>query len=907
MFRFVSVLATIFVATTLAQEDFETFRLPNNTRPETYDLAIRTWVDTANSTFTGSVRIGIIAVETTDFITLHHDVRQLESVSVLSVDEVPLNIGEIVYDEERDFLTIPIAGSSLIQGTRYFIDIDYVGSMNTYNGFYRNYYEVNDTQIWFGSTQFEPLFARRAFPCYDEPALRSTFTIRLTHVSTYSAISNMPAVSETQNSDGSVTTEFETTPLMPTYLVAFHISDFSNVTSLSPIDIPQRIFVRPTALNTTDVAVEAAELLIDGFREYFDIEFSLPKVDQVAVPGFLSGAMENWGLLTYAEYYFLFDEAVDLFPTHIEAVQTISHELAHQWFGNLVTPRWWTFLWLKEGFATFFEFFGIDLIYPDWQHMDFFVTDVKHNVFYVDSNEFSRPMTSHIEIPDDIVDNYDGITYGKAGSVLRMFWFMFGESTFMRGVRSYLEDNSYSDAAEEELFEALDDSIRQEVETIIPPTVDVATIMASWTRQAGFPLVTVERNYDDSTDQVTLRQARYYSYPPTNTENTTWWIPYNFATPSNPGFENTRAEGWIPQGSSSVEITVDSLSADDYLLINKQAAGYYRTLYDERNYRLISDAILRNGTVFHSTDIAQLIDDAIEFYRTGLLDLTVPLDLIRVLEFETDFVSWSPAFYVIHYIDEHFRGHQNYPIWADFVRSLTENLYEFVGVEDIPDEPILRKYSRENVVQLACGMGSVHCRSDANRQLRRHIETGIIFHHNIKHTLMCASFRSASRTDFHFMWNRLSLLPIDEYGDRADIIDWLGCSTSRQLLNEFIRSSLNSTNENNVEYSEYEQYSVFNSVQHSGIVGLGVALDFLVENAVEAFETFGSYLVYNLSYIVRRADHIESYVVFQNILRDAGLIQQEDIDYNMEVVAEAVRWLEAEGEVVNNWLLENFS
>lgn len=186
----------VVVTTTIAQEDFATFRLPNNTKPENYDISLRTWIHTGNSTFTGSVRIGIVAVESTNFITLHHNVQRLESVSVLSTNGSPVNIGDYSYDGERDFLTIPIVGNNLTQGMRYFVDIDYVGSMNMVSGFYRYFYEFNGTQIWFGSTQFEPTYARRAFPCYDEPALRSNFTIRITHVSSYTAISNMPAISE---------------------------------------------------------------------------------------------------------------------------------------------------------------------------------------------------------------------------------------------------------------------------------------------------------------------------------------------------------------------------------------------------------------------------------------------------------------------------------------------------------------------------------------------------------------------------------------------------------------------------------------------------------------------------------------------------------------------------------------
>lgn len=328
----------------------------------------------------------------------------------------------------------------------------------------------------------------------------------------------------------------------------------------------------------------------------------------------------------------------------------------------------------------------------------------------------------------------------------------------------------------------------------------------------GFPLITVERNYDERIDQVTLRQERYYAYPPPERENTTWWVPYNLVTPSNPGFESTLADGWIPQNTTSLEVIVDSLGADDYLLINKRAAGYYRVMYDERNYRLISDAIIRNGSLFHSTNIAQLIGDLLEFYRTDRMTLTPALDMLRVLEFQSDFVSWSPALLTLYYITQNIQGHRNYPVWADFVRSLTETLYDSVGVVDIPGEPILKKAARESIVHLACQMGSVHCRSDANRQLRRHIETGEEINQNVRHVVMCGSLRSASRADFNFMLNRLMLLPLNEYSQRSEIIEWLACSTSRPLLTEFIRTSINSTNSNNVEYNEFEQYNVLNAI-----------------------------------------------------------------------------------------------
>lgn len=197
MLKFLFALVTILIITPTIAQNFDTYRLPNNTRPESYDISLTTWIHESNPTFFGSVRIGIVAIESTDYIRLHHNVQQLDSVRVVTADDVPVSIGAYSYNRTYTFLTIPMAGGNLTQGMRYFIDIDFVGTMNVYSGFYRSSYNVNGRQVWFGSTQFEATFARNAFPCYDEPSLKSNFTIRITHHSSYSAISNMPAYSET--------------------------------------------------------------------------------------------------------------------------------------------------------------------------------------------------------------------------------------------------------------------------------------------------------------------------------------------------------------------------------------------------------------------------------------------------------------------------------------------------------------------------------------------------------------------------------------------------------------------------------------------------------------------------------------------------------------------------------------
>lgn len=385
--------------------------------------------------------------------------------------------------------------------------------------------------------------------------------------------------------------------------------------------------------------------------------------------------------------------------------------------------------------------------------------------------------------------------------------------------------------------------------------------MASWTRQPGFPLITIERNYDDKTDQVTLSQERYIPSTPWIRDHTTWWVPYNLATPSKPGFSNTRAEGWIPQNSTSLDIIVDSLGSNDYLLFNKIAAGYYRVMYDERNYRLISDAIIRNRSLFHSTNIAQLLNDAFVFYQDDRLILTPLLDLLRILEFESDFISWSPALPAITFINRNIRGHRNEPVWADFIRSITEKIYDAVGIERNPNEPLLRSLARRPIIDLACQVGSVHCRSDASRQLRRYMESDDHFDANFIDSVMCASIRSASRTEFHFVWNRVKSLPLSNDFERGSLIFRLGCSRSRPLLHEYIRSSLQSTNSNNVEYTEFERTSVFESILlNGGSIGLDVVFKFVLENAIEASNTYDQFFFVNLSRFARSAEHIEKVI-----------------------------------------------
>lgn len=222
----------------------------------------------------------------------------------------------------------------------------------------------------------------------------------------------------------------------------------------------------------------------------------------------------------------------------------------------------------------------------------------------------------------------------------------------------------FSDVTEEDFFDAVAVAVGNENDVIIPPTTNVTAIMSSWTRQAGFPLIAVERNYNEGIDQVTLTQSRYF-YPtlPIDPDTTTYWVPYNYATPSNPGFNSSRSTGWIPQHQSSITITVDSLGADDYFLLDTNAGGYYRILYDEQNYRLVSNAMVRNPEHFHVTSKAALLGNVREFFNTQQLTIASVMDVLRILENDINYVAWYPVEGFLPEIDRIFSGHENYPVF----------------------------------------------------------------------------------------------------------------------------------------------------------------------------------------------------------------------------------------------------
>jgi aminopeptidase N len=480
-------------------------RLPSDITPEDYTIHLA--VNIEQFTVTGSTVISLNITKKTRYILIHVKEMNVSCFRITQNGETIPVKSNFTY-EENNFYVLSLA-SSLATGEAV-LEMEYYYPLGDgLVGFYRSSYRDSSGEThWIATTHFEPTDARKAFPCFDEPAMKANFTISITHSSELNAHSNMPVREEVSDEeDGSmVTTFFETSVKMSTYLVAFVVSDFECITRKSDTVYQVNVSVcsNREVLNNTHYALEKASEILKFYETYFAIPYPLPKQDLFAIPDFAAGAMENWGLITYRETALLYDPAVNPETSKQRVAVVIAHELAHQWFGNLVTMEWWDGLWLNEGFATFTEYIGTDATEPSFHMLEEFLTYDVFPAFSADGVNESHPIIETVSNPDEINELFDSISYSKGGSVLRMIRNVLTPEKFQQGISQYLEKSKFGNAKTQQLWDAL--------QTVVDdPDLNVTEIMNTWTLQMGYPVLHV----DTKSGQVT--QERFFILKPNGT------------------------------------------------------------------------------------------------------------------------------------------------------------------------------------------------------------------------------------------------------------------------------------------------------------------------------------------------------------------------------------------------------
>uniref|UniRef100_A0A803JZ71 Aminopeptidase n=1 Tax=Xenopus tropicalis TaxID=8364 RepID=A0A803JZ71_XENTR len=615
---------------------WKNLRLPTFAAPLHYDLLIHPNLTTL--TFSGLTKVTVTVTQKTSFLVLHSKHLEITKTTIkrkLGKDPVlqDLLLREHPVNEQIALL----AADPLIPGENYTIYIEYNANLSkNFRGFYKSTYKTKDGEVRvLASTQFEPTAARTAFPCFDEPAFKASFSIQIRREPKHHAVSNMPVVKTVNIGGGLLEDHFAASVKMSTYLVAFIVSDFKSISQVTNHGVRISVYATPEKIDQAEYALKAAVKLLDFYEDYFNISYPLPKQDLAAIPDFQSGAMENWGLTTYRESALLHDPKTSTASHKLWVTMIIAHELAHQWFGNLVTMEWWNDLWLNEGFAKFMEYVSVRVTYPELQVEDYFL-DKCFRAMDVDSLNSSHAVSTPVENPEEIQEMFDEVSYDKGACILNMLMDYMGAESFEAGIVDYLRRYSYRNARNEDLWNSMTDvcpsdetnsgyctKTRQTSHWSEGEIIDVKSMMNTWTLQKGFPLVTVtvKGKY------VYLHQEHYLKgSTDTEASGLLWHIPLTYITSKS----NT-VQRFLLMSKTDVLVLAEEV---EWIKFNVGMNGYYIVHYEGEGWDALIKLLQENHTAISSNDRANLINSAFQLVSIGRLPIDKALSLSLYLKNE---------------------------------------------------------------------------------------------------------------------------------------------------------------------------------------------------------------------------------------------------------------------------------
>ena len=542
--------------------------------------------------FSGTVII--FGESTSESISLHSKGLTIQSATI---DNQPADVSFGEFDE------LKLSQPNLENGN-HTIRIDFSGTItDAMHGLYPCYFTHDGVKKQLFATQFESHHAREVFPCVDEPAAKAEYDLTLVTRTGITVLGNMPVKSEEENGN-SLTTTFEKTPRMSSYLLAFVIGELHKKSAHTKSGVEVNVWATPAQdENTLDFALDIATRSIDFYDEYFGVKYPLPKSDHVALPDFSSGAMENWGLITYRESCLLADPELTPESSRRFIATVIAHELSHQWFGNLVTMQWWNDLWLNESFANMMEYVAIDALHPEWRMWEDFATNEVTAALRRDSLDGVQSVQADVNHPDEISTLFDpAIVYAKGGRLLVMVRKLIGEEAFRAGLKSYFEKFAYKNTVGNDLWQELESASGQ----------PIVNLMNAWISQPGLPVVSVSNSHD----AAILSQERFFigEHQPSDA---LWPIPLFANQPLDVKILNQK------------EITV---SIKKPLQLNCGLSAHFVTKYDEST----RECLLKNITELPTLDKICILQDATILARAGFENSASLLPLALSLKTETN-------------------------------------------------------------------------------------------------------------------------------------------------------------------------------------------------------------------------------------------------------------------------------
>ena len=645
----------------MATKKIVNVRLSKYIAPQKYEITLRP--DLEEFTFWGKETITLTITKATKVIELHSVDLEIESAELV-VGKKDVWAAKITYDikAERAIFTFP----KMIPTGKGKLKITFRGILSEkLRGFYRSRYFVDGKEKYMAATQFEATDARKAFPCFDEPSQKAVFDVSLIIPSHLTAISNTMETVVPEHEPGFSLVQFSSTPKMSTYLLAFLVGEFEKIEGTTKNGVLVRVYVTPGKLAQAKFALEVGIKSLEFFEEYFAIKYPLPVMDLIAVPDFAAGAMENWGAVTFRETALLIDEEKSSAGNRQRVAIVIAHELAHMWFGDLVTMEWWTHLWLNEGFASYMEYLAVDSLYPDWDLWTQFVDQDMGVALSLDALKNTHPIEVEVHHPSEIGEIFDSVSYSKGSTVIRMLAEYIGAKDFRDGLRYYLKKHQYSNASTEDLWDAFEHSSGK----------PVRKIMRNWTAQPGYPVLTVE----EKKNSLEVTQSRYLSSPlskKTVRDTTLWNVPLLIKK------ENTKKIETYLLNKKSIKIPVKQ--GDGWIKLNSGESSFVRVDYPSGMLEQLGRAVAE--AELEAVDRLGIVRDAFELAEAGLLSSSDSLRLVHNFKNEDNYTVWASIAGGLGDLSDLIWGEKYAELYDQFGREMFKGVAKKVGWKKKPSE-----------------------------------------------------------------------------------------------------------------------------------------------------------------------------------------------------------------------------
>ena len=786
-----------------------------------YDIVINTVKSDDN--YTASVEIIFNIDEQTKEIEL--DSKELKIIKCDFYSESHENQPSLNFKSKNNKLVIN-SSSKFEKEENVKLRIEFEGKIaDDLKGIYASKYLSNSgKEEKLISTQFEPTDARNAFPCIDEPNYKAKFNLTLIIHSNLTAISNMP-IEKTKNLNEKETQiKFQETPIMSTYLLFFAIGKIKSKQLKTNNNILIRVWATNEQEKFSDFALETSEKLLDYFESYFGTKYPLPKLYHISIPDFAAGAMENWGCISYRETALLVDPEKSSIQTKQLVAAIIAHEMAHMWFGDLVTMDWWNDLWLNESFASWMGDKAISNLYPEWDVWTKFLLDDTNRAFELDALDSSHPIEQEVKNPDEIGQLFDAISYSKGASLIRMLENYIGEEKFKKGIQQYIVKHQYKNTITNDLWNALSKSSNK----------DIKTLMEQWTTKSGFPLILVS----EENDKIKISQEKF-SYNPENNDQSEWIVPIKY----NSLINNTKSKQ-----THLLETKEDFIQNKNITIMNTDSSGFYKTSYSNELFTKISNLLTDNINNFSNEERLGLISDYYTLLKSSKIDPGKYLDLIKTLNKENNPYIWKYICGSLKSIDSKLYNTDLYSKYYSFASEIFNNISIDLewNLDKTPSET--DQIMIATLIDSACYFGIEDLKNKSSQIFKEiSFNSNDEIHPNLKRPLLFSVAYNGESNDFDKIWE----LYLNSNSQEEKSL-YLGSLTQFKNIDK-IKFLLNQVTTKNIR--KHDIASVLIGVANNNLA-LPTAWEYLKQNWSKILNISGD--GFQLNYIVSLPSYFQS-------------------------------------------------